>query len=145
MARVRVRVRAVQQVYVGDPNPNPNPTQCTDVAEAAGRRPWLVDLGDLNGKGWVPFFAAVPALLAFILVFLDDGSPWLLTLSLSLSLGLTPTLTLARHHVAPDQPARQQAHARRRLPLGHPRHRLANPIPNHWDTLVIGGFLVVNP
>ena len=60
-----------------DPNPNPNPTQCTDVAEAAGRRPWLVDLGDLNGKGWVPFFAAVPALLAFILVFLDDGSPWL--------------------------------------------------------------------
>ena len=36
-----------------------------------------MDLGDLNGKGWVPFFAAVPALLAFILVFLDDGSPWL--------------------------------------------------------------------
>lgn len=52
------------------------PEQCLEVAEAAGRRPWLVDLGDFNGKGWVPLFAAVPALLAFILVFLDDGITW---------------------------------------------------------------------
>lgn len=40
------------------------------------RRPWLVDLGDLNGKAWMPIFAAVPAFLAFILVFLDDGITW---------------------------------------------------------------------
>ena len=50
-----------------DPNPSPN-YPCPDPNRQ-------VDLGDLNGKGWVPFFAAVPALLAFILVFLDDGSP----------------------------------------------------------------------
>jgi hypothetical protein len=43
------------------------------VEEAFGRRPWFVDLGDLNGKMYVPFFAAVPAFLAFILVFLDNG------------------------------------------------------------------------
>ena len=35
-----------------------------------------MDLGDVNGKAWVPLFAAVPALLAFILVFLDDGITW---------------------------------------------------------------------
>jgi len=52
------------------------PEDCPDVAEAVGRRPWLVDLGDLNGKAWVPFMAAGPALLAFILVFLDDGITW---------------------------------------------------------------------
>lgn len=32
--------------------------------------------GDVNGKTWVPFMAAGPALLAFILVFLDDGITW---------------------------------------------------------------------
>jgi hypothetical protein len=30
---------------------------------AAGRRPWLVDLGDLNNKAWVPLFAAVTLLV----------------------------------------------------------------------------------
>ena len=35
-----------------------------------------MDLGDLNGKGWVVLMAAGPALLAFILVFLDDGITW---------------------------------------------------------------------
>ena len=52
------------------------PDDCMDQAEDMGRRPWLVDLGDLNGKSWVPFMAAGPALLAFILVFLDDGITW---------------------------------------------------------------------
>ncbi|KAL7543916.1 hypothetical protein ACHAWF_007485 [Thalassiosira exigua] len=31
---------------------------------------------NLNGKSWVPFMAAGPALLAFILAFLDDGITW---------------------------------------------------------------------
>ena len=52
------------------------PNDCPDIAEPFGRRPWLVNLGDLNGKQWVPIFAIVPALLAFILVFLDDGITW---------------------------------------------------------------------
>ena len=52
------------------------PDDCNDQAEAYGRRPWLVDLYDLNGKQWVPFLAALPAILAFVLVFLDDGITW---------------------------------------------------------------------
>ena len=32
-----------------------------------------MDIGDLNDKDWVPLFAAIPAILAFILVFLDNG------------------------------------------------------------------------
>jgi len=49
------------------------PNDCTDLAEPFGRRPWLVDLSDLNGHLYIPFFAAIPAFLAFILVFLDNG------------------------------------------------------------------------
>ncbi|CAB9515057.1 Electroneutral sodium bicarbonate exchanger 1 [Seminavis robusta] len=49
------------------------PTDCPDLEAPHGRRPWLVDLFDLNGHTYVPFFAAIPAMLAFILVFLDDG------------------------------------------------------------------------
>ena len=49
------------------------PTDCPDIEEPYGRRPWMVDLFDLNGKTYIPFFAAIPAFLAFILVFLDDG------------------------------------------------------------------------
>jgi len=41
-----------------------------------GPRPWVVNLSDLNGKTWVRFVAAGPALLAFVLVFLDDGLTW---------------------------------------------------------------------
>lgn len=52
------------------------PDDCPDQAEAFGRRPWLVNLFDLNGKTWVIFLAALPALLAFVLVFLDDGITW---------------------------------------------------------------------
>ena len=52
------------------------PDDCPEVETAWGRRPWIVDMGDLNGKEWVVFFAAVPALLAFVLVFLDNGITW---------------------------------------------------------------------
>ena len=52
------------------------PDDCTDQTEAYGRRPWLVNLFDLNGKAWVPFMAALPAILAFVLCFLDDGITW---------------------------------------------------------------------
>jgi len=33
-------------------------------------------MGDLNGKGWVPIMAAGPALLAFVLFYLDNGITW---------------------------------------------------------------------
>lgn len=52
------------------------PDDCTDVAVSAGRRPWFVNLFDLNGKGWLIFVAAGPAALAFILAFLDNGITW---------------------------------------------------------------------
>lgn len=52
------------------------PDDCPEVTEAYSRRPWLVDLFDLNGKTWVVFFAAGPAALAFILCFLDNGITW---------------------------------------------------------------------
>jgi hypothetical protein len=52
------------------------PVDCEDLPEPYRRRAWLVDLMDLNGKGWVPIMAAGPALLAFVLVFLDDGITW---------------------------------------------------------------------
>ena len=52
------------------------PEDCPNIEEPYGRRSWLVDLWDLNGKAWVPIAAAGPALLAFILVFLDDGITW---------------------------------------------------------------------
>jgi len=48
------------------------PDDCPEV-EPYGRRPWFVDLLDLNGKSYAPFVAAGPAALAFILVFLDNG------------------------------------------------------------------------
>lgn len=49
------------------------PKDCPEQDEAWGRRPWFIDLADLNGKSWVIFMAAGPAFLAFILIFLDDG------------------------------------------------------------------------
>ena len=33
-------------------------------------------MADLNGKSWVPFMAAGPALLTFILLYLDNGITW---------------------------------------------------------------------
>ena len=49
------------------------PDDCLELEEPFGRRPWFIDLFDLNGKTWTIFFAAVPAALAFILIFLDHG------------------------------------------------------------------------
>jgi len=46
------------------------------VGSEHGSRPWVVDFFDLNGQTWVPLFAAVPALLGFILLFLDNGITW---------------------------------------------------------------------
>jgi hypothetical protein len=48
------------------------PDDCPDV-EPYGRRSWMVDLFDLHGKTYAIFVAAGPAILAFILIFLDDG------------------------------------------------------------------------
>jgi HCO3- transporter family len=48
------------------------PDDCPDQWVAYGRRKWIVDLSDLNGKAYVPFVAALPAILAFILIFLDS-------------------------------------------------------------------------
>jgi HCO3- transporter family len=56
------------------------PTDCSDQATSAGARPWFANLSDLNGKGYIPIAAAGPALLAFLLVFLDCGITWHLIL-----------------------------------------------------------------
>ena len=42
------------------------PEQCPELEVADGYRPWLVNIFDLNGKTWVPFMAAGPAILAFV-------------------------------------------------------------------------------
>lgn len=52
------------------------PIDCPDQEERFGTRPWFANLGDLNGKGWVPIMAAGPAILAFVLVYLDNGITW---------------------------------------------------------------------
>uniref|UniRef100_A0A7R9WXV3 Bicarbonate transporter-like transmembrane domain-containing protein n=1 Tax=Craspedostauros australis TaxID=1486917 RepID=A0A7R9WXV3_9STRA len=52
------------------------PDDCEGQAEAAGTRSWLVDFGDLNGKNWIPIMAAAPAILAFVLCYLDNGITW---------------------------------------------------------------------
>jgi len=52
------------------------PNDCEDQAEPAGTRPWFAELGNLNGKGWVPIMAAGPGILAFVLVYLDNGITW---------------------------------------------------------------------
>lgn len=52
------------------------PDSCPDQLEAFGTRPWFVSFGDLNGKSWVPFAAAGPAVLAFMLFYFDNGVTW---------------------------------------------------------------------
>ena len=52
------------------------PNECPDQAEPWGTRSWFVKYGDLNGKGWVPIMAAGPAVLAFLLCYLDCGITW---------------------------------------------------------------------
>ena len=52
------------------------PDDCPELDAPFGRRSWVVDLGDTNGKTWIIFMAAGPAVLAFILAFLDNGITW---------------------------------------------------------------------
>jgi len=52
------------------------PYDCPDQETPYGRRPWLVNLFDVNGKTSVIFIAAGPAVMAFILTFLDNGITW---------------------------------------------------------------------
>ncbi|KAG7339203.1 HCO3- transporter family protein [Nitzschia inconspicua] len=52
------------------------PMDCPGQAERFGTRPWMANFGDLNGKGWVPIMAAGPAILAFVLIYLDNGITW---------------------------------------------------------------------
>lgn len=52
------------------------PTDCPDQASAFRPRSWFVSFSDLNGKGWVPMMASGPALMAFTLLFLDNGTTW---------------------------------------------------------------------
>jgi len=52
------------------------PQDCETQEQPFGVRPWIVNLGELNGKKWVPIMAAGPALLAFLLVYLDNGITW---------------------------------------------------------------------
>lgn len=52
------------------------PDQCEDQAAAFGPRPWFAEMGDSNGKSYAPFLAAGPAVLAFILFYLDNGITW---------------------------------------------------------------------
>jgi len=52
------------------------PDECPEEPSPAGTRAWFVTFSDLNGKGWVPIMAAGPAILAFGLLFLDNGITW---------------------------------------------------------------------
>jgi hypothetical protein len=52
------------------------PDECETQLEPYGTRPWFADLGDINGKAWLPFAAAGPALLSFVLFYLDNGITW---------------------------------------------------------------------
>lgn len=52
------------------------PDDCPDQDTPFGRRAWVVDIFDLNGKPYAIFLAAGPAALAFILAFLDNGITW---------------------------------------------------------------------
>ena len=52
------------------------PDECPDISSPAGSRPWFVDWFDFNGKGYVPIVAAGPAVLAFLLCYLDCGITW---------------------------------------------------------------------
>jgi hypothetical protein len=52
------------------------PEDCEELDAAFGVRSWFADLGALNGKSWMVFLAAGPALLAFVLVYLDNGITW---------------------------------------------------------------------
>ena len=57
------------------------PSQCGDLVEPYGSRPWVTNLFDLNGNNWVVFGAAGPAILSFLAIYLDNGITWHLILS----------------------------------------------------------------
>ncbi|CAB9500555.1 Electroneutral sodium bicarbonate exchanger 1 [Seminavis robusta] len=50
------------------------PDECMDQPEAYGTRSWFVPLFDV--PGWAPFAAAGPAVMAFLLCYLDNGITW---------------------------------------------------------------------
>ena len=52
------------------------PDDCEDQAAPAGTRPWFAEMSDLNGKSWAVFAAAGPAVLGFVLFYLDNGITW---------------------------------------------------------------------
>ena len=52
------------------------PDQCPDVAAPFGKRSWFANMFDLNGKDYAIVVAAGPALLAFVLLYLDNGITW---------------------------------------------------------------------
>jgi uncharacterized integral membrane protein len=52
------------------------PDDCPEVPESAGTRAWFVDLFDLKGNEWAIFAAAGPAIMAFLLCYLDNGITW---------------------------------------------------------------------
>lgn len=52
------------------------PDQCTDQSEPTGTRSWFANMMDLNGKSHAIFVAAGPALLSFVLFYLDNGITW---------------------------------------------------------------------
>lgn len=52
------------------------PTDCPTQESAFRTRSWFVDYLDLNSKSWVPFAAAGPALLVFVLLYIYNGITW---------------------------------------------------------------------
>lgn len=52
------------------------PVDCAEQETALRTRPWFADFGDLNGKPWVIFMCAGPAVGAFLLLYLDNGITW---------------------------------------------------------------------
>lgn len=53
------------------------PEDCPLQSAPYGTRSWFANFTDLpEGKGWVPIAAAGPAILAFLLLYLDNGITW---------------------------------------------------------------------
>lgn len=52
------------------------PDQCPDIFEPYRTRAWFVDLTNMNGNDYAIFVAAGPAILSFILLYLDNGITW---------------------------------------------------------------------
>jgi hypothetical protein len=119
------------------------PFDCPEQEAAWGRRSWMVNLFDTNGKPWVPIFAAVPAILAFILIFLDNGitvrdtpERYLASMLIGrfvLEMTAIPhsdcmhiTFFLSSSIVAFDPRTIEQARPRPRLQLRHYHHRRAD-------------------